>query len=258
MSLKNKYFAIIYKGCLDGETARKIHKKLYDATINTKPQYADKFLLGMMIKLSNKAKKLKEKDEDALAVALFSLFHDSKMNDKAKKLINHDTSKIAEQKKDDLIEQFVDKNREEGKWFYLASSHADCAEDHIPYQGRLYVDEKAPEEVIQYAKTRNLYTVQWVMGNPAWFITRPNCRHYFVSLTEKDVRKKSLDKLKKKYKTHRKEGNREFQTPKHAAIQEYEDRLHMLRSLYREHPTEILKNQILKTEMLLNKWKNPS
>lgn len=252
MSLKNKYFAIIYKGCLRGENARKIHKSLYDATISGKKQYADKFLLGMMIKTTNRAKKLKI--DDNLPILLLDLF--KKTNENAKKLINHDTQKIAEEEKQDVIKETIEENRDNGRWFYLASSHVDCAKDHLAYQGRLYVDEKAPDDVIDYARSRGLYTVQWVMDSPAWFITRPNCRHYFVGLTLDEVNKKSLKRLKKKYKTHKREGDRDFQTPRRAAIEEYEDRLHMLRALYREHPTQKLKDEILKTEMLINKWKN--
>lgn len=255
MALKNRYLAIIYSGCLKNKPVRKIHKELYDETISTKRQYADKVLLAMMIKTANKAKKIRAESPGLLAVALFDLFKREKTNDKAKKAINHEVQREAENRKDAEIADFMDQSRRRGEWFYLASSHNDCAEDHKPYQGRLYVDNKAPEDVISYAKDRALYTVQWVMGSPAWFITRPNCRHYFVSLTEQEVRKKTLKKLAKKYKTHTKEGDRRFSTPKTVIIGEYEDRLRMLRALYREYPTEILKKEIQKTEMLIKKWK---
>lgn len=209
-----------------------------------------------MIKITNRAKKIQAKDEGLLAIALFDLIHKAHINDKAKKLINHDTQVIAENKKLEIIDDFIEDNRDNGKWFYLASSHSDCAKDHLPYQGRLYVDEKAPEDVIQYAKSRGLYTVQWVMDAPAWFITRPNCRHYFVGLSEGDVRGKTLRRLRRKYKTHTREGDRQFSTPRKIAIDEYQDRLRMLRALYREYPTDKLKNEVVKTEMLLKKWKN--
>lgn len=255
MTLKNRYLAIIYKGCLDGETAKRIHKRLYDETVRSKPQYADKFLLAMMIKETNRAKKLPQTEGGLLAAALFDLFQSGKIRDKAKKLINYDTQRQAEERKQETIDDFVEGNRAEGRWFYLASSHNDCAEDHKPYQGRMYVDEKAPDSAIQFAKSRGWLTVQWVMGAPAWFITRPNCRHYFVGVTESEVRGKPLKRLKRKYGTHTKEGNREFQTPAHAAVEEYEDRLRMLRGLYREYPTDKLKAEILKTELLVRKWK---
>ncbi len=255
MKLKNKYFAIIYKGCLDNDTTKRIHKALFDATINLKPAYQSKYLLGFAIKLTNKAKKLPEKGGGALALALFSLFHKGQYNDKAKKIINHTTQTEAEKEKQGAIDDFMDASRLKGEWFYLASSHNDCAEDHKPYQGRLYVDKEAPKEAIDYAHDRGLYTVQWVMGAPAWFITRPHCRHYFVSLSLEQVKGKTLKKLKRKYKTHTKVGNKDFQTPAKAAVEEYEDRLKLLRALYAQYPTDKLKAEILKAEMLVKKWK---
>ena len=88
LSLKNEYFAIIYKGRLNGDSVRKIHKALYDATINKKPQYRDKYLLGFAIKMSNRASKISAAGLDLLAIALFDLIKTGKYNDKAKKLIS--------------------------------------------------------------------------------------------------------------------------------------------------------------------------
>ena len=218
--------------------------------------YQDKYLLAFAIKAANKAKKQVGASMDILAIALFDLFQREKFNDKAKKLINYQVDKDAEVEKDKKINEFIDTSRKNGEYFYLASSHGDCAEDHKPYQGKLYVDEKAPQEVIEYAKSRNMWTVQWVMGKPAWFITRPHCRHYFVSLTERQVRGRKTKNLIRKYKTHTKKGDCDFQTPAKAAVAEYEDRLKMLRYLYGIYKTQKLKNEILKTELLLKKWKN--
>ena len=190
-----------------------------------------------------------------LAIALFSLLKTGKYNDKAKKIINHQAQVEAEKEKDGAIDDFLEKSRKNGEYFYLASSHGDCAEDHKPYQGRLYVDKDAPEDVIQYARDRKLYTVQWVMGKPAWFITRPHCRHYFVSLTEKQVRGKTLKQLSRRHNTYTKKGNTDFQTPAKAAVEEYSDRLRMLKALYWTYPIDSIKNDITKTEFLIKKWK---
>lgn len=228
---------------------------MYDATINTKPVYRDKYLLAFAIKTANKAKKVSANNIPALALALFSMMKTTHANDKAKKIINHQVGVEAEKRKNDRLDQFIVDSRSKGEYFYLASSHNDCAEDHKPYQGRLYVDAKAPQDVIDYAKSRGLYTLQWVMDAPAWFITRPNCRHYFVTLTLDQVRGKSLKRLRQKHKTHSNQGNRDFQTPAKAAVEEYEDRLKMLKALYREYPTPTLKAEITKTELLIKKWK---
>ena len=256
MSLKNKYLAIIYRGCIDKDPVRKIHKALYDATINRKTPYTDKYLLAYAIKLTNKAKKVSADGSGMLAMALFSMFKRENANEKAKKIINQRTQTVAEKEKADAIDDFIDKSRDKDEWFYLASSHDDCAKDHLPYQGKLYVDEKAPDDIIDYARKKGLYTVQWVMDAPAYFITRPNCRHFFVSLSLRQVTGKSLKKLKKMHRTHSMEGHKALATPKTEAINEYTDRLKMLRALNAEYPTDTLKADILKTEMLLKKWKH--
>ena len=154
MEQKNKYFATIYKSVLDGDNIRSIHKKLFNDTINSK--VISKPLLAYAIKLSNKAKKVEKLDADVL----FMFLKKEKCNDIAKKIINHEVSKEAEIAKSITIGDFIEKSRKKEEYFYLASSHNDCAKDHILYQGRLYVDENAPEEDIQNAKSRGLYTLR--------------------------------------------------------------------------------------------------
>lgn len=228
---------------------------MFDATINKKPQYQDKYLLGFAIKLTNKAKKISAVNVDLLAAALLQLFKDNRSNDKAKKIINQRTQHTAEKEKLQKLDDFIDDAYNAGEFFYLASSHSDCAEDHKAYQGRLYVDNRAPEEIMDYARKRGLRSMQWVIGKPVWFITRPNCRHYFVSLTLSQVTGKTLKKLSRKYKTHTKVGDYKFQTPAKAALEEYEDRLKMMNSLYWVFKTQGLKNEITKTKLLIKKWK---
>lgn len=254
MNLKNKYFAIIYKGCLNTQTAKKIHKQLFDATINEKPIYRDKYLLAFAIKLANKAKKIQASGPDLLAVALLDLFIKEKSNEKAKKVINYQIDNSAQQEKLDTLDDFINNSRDNKKWFYLASSHGDCAEDHKPYQGRLYVDNKAPEEIIDYARQRRLLTMQWVTGKPVWFVTRPYCRHYFVSLSLDEVKNKTLKRLTRKNKTYTTKGDYDFQTPAKRTLEEYKDRLKLLKSLYAEFPSRKLKIDMEKTQLLIKKW----
>lgn len=255
LALKNRLFAIIYAGRLAGKPIKRIHKELYDATINSKRPQEGKYVLALAIKLANKAHKLPDSGAEGLAAAIIDLFDRTKSNEKARKIIDSRLLAEAEREKAEVLRDSIEENRENGKWFYLASSHKDCAEDHKPYQGRLYVDEKAPQSAIDYAKSKGLWTVQWVMGAPAWFVTRPYCRHYFVALTEREVRKRTLAKLKKRYRTHSKVGDRELQTPAKATLEFYEDRLRMYRAMYRERPSEKLKAKILKTELLVRKWR---
>lgn len=237
---------------LDGNSVKQIHKKIYDMVHKMPKMYL------FMEKVANRAYKSinhnKTKDENADFLLL--LFAKSKYNSKARKLINHELTEEAEESKNIIINKYVKDSRNLERWFYLASSHNDCAKDHLPYQGKLYYDEKAPEEIIKYAKKHGLQSIQWVMGAPAWFITRPNCRHFFKSLPLNVVKRYSVKELTRRYKTHRKVGNKEFATPRKIALEQYEDRLRMLKAMYAQHPTENLRRMILKTEMLIKKWKN--
>lgn len=243
MKKKNKYFEIIYRGLVNNDNPRKIHKALLNEPV------IDKYLLGFMIKLTNKACK----SDDGIEFLVAGIYE---MSLKAIKIINHEISKKAEREKIDTIDKFIEDSRKHNEWFYLASSHNDCAADHKAYQGRLYVDEKAPADVIEYAKNRGLYTVQWVLGSPAWFVTRPNCRHYFVSLSQRQVNNKTDKKLTKIHRTHSMEGHKELQTPRRIAIDEYKDRLRLLLGLYSVKKTDELKIKILKTKLLVEKWQN--
>ena len=258
LKLKNKYFAIIYEGVIKHKTVKQIHKELFNATINKK--VTDKALFAMAYKLTNKAKKMDHKQtQELLAIAILEMFNKNKVNNLAKKVINKGLRQEEDQEKTEIIRDFVIENRKNGRIFYLASSHNDCAEDHKPYQGKIYIDDKwdrSDKRIEKYVEEHNVMTIQWVMGEPAWFITRPNCRHYFVSLKTSEVLHSSVKKMKKRHKTHSDEGDRSFSTPRTEAIAEYEDRLRMLKALYAKFPTEKLKRMIEKTELLLKKWKN--
>ena len=242
--LKNKYLAIIYKGVLEKKTVKQIHQDLYNATINK--AVISKDLLNYAIKLSNKSKKLDNNEERAVVAGnILPLLLDSK----AKKIINLDLRNMESKQKTAIIKEFINENRAEGRWYYLASSHNDCAKDHKPYQGKIYVDEKAPEKYKQGYKT-----IQWVLDSPAYFVTRPNCRHFFVSIENNDT-KSNPQYLKQKYQTHSNEGDRSFSTPAKEAVKEYQEKLAVLKTLYAQYPTEKIKRMIDKTELLLKKWK---
>ena len=79
--------------------------------------------------------------------------------------------------------------------FFLCSIHDKAAEDHKPYQGLIYIDRfwrtKVSGElyyaVLSYVRNRGIRTVQWVMHEPVWMTTRPNCKHYFIPLKTEDV-----------------------------------------------------------------------
>ncbi len=72
--------------------------------------------------------------------------------------------------------------------FFMCSKHYPVAEDHREWQGKLYVDKgwrtkvsgRYYRAVSEYIKTNEIMTIQGVMENPPYLITRPNCRHKLV------------------------------------------------------------------------------
>ena len=246
MRLKNRYIAIAYDGWVHKKKLRQVSRELFEATINKKAM--NKALLSCVIKLTAKAYDTCKTDLDFIL-----WFTKSKNEEKIRAIINHDVTYKTEKRKEEVIERYIDENRKSGKWFYLASSHDDCAEDHIPWQGKLYADETAPEDVLKIASNMGLYTLQYVMGSPAWFMTRPNCRHYIVGVSTQEAQELSVSELTTKYHTHSKVGNRYNRNVE--ILNNYIDRGRMLRDMYRVKPNEELKNMIARTDVLIHKWR---
>lgn len=75
---------------------------------------------------------------------------------------------------------------------FLASEHADCADDHVEWQGKVYLADWATD------KWNGKYKRIGV-AKQAGFTTRPNCRHYFVPIT--NAQAENLEQTKKDLKT---------------------------------------------------------
>ena len=254
---KNKYIATIYENVLKHKSVRDIHKELLKVTLNP-----NKPLLAYMSKVAQKAKRLdKGKGQyydtggiDVLAIALLNLFRQSNVDDKSHVLINSEVRKYESESKAEILKNSWKENRENGKIFYIASKHADSATDHEPYQGKVYVDRfwhnyDKDGRLADYIRRNNIKTVQWVTGKPVWFVTRPNCRHYFTNYDIESV-------LNNNYRIPtRKIGEQAMKTPRDMTLEKYQDRLRLLYALQRKHETDLLRRQIEKTRLLISKWK---
>lgn len=256
LSQKNKYLSIIYKDVLAHKPIKEIHDDLYKATVNP-----NKVLLSYMVKVANNAKKL-DKGAGAyyttgleiLAVSLLQMFKTDACQYKSTLIANSEVRKYVAEEKSEILVNAWKENRAGGKIFYVASKHSDCAEDHKDYQGKVYVDRywhnyDTDGSISKYVKDNNIKTVQWVTGEPVWFVTRPNCRHYFVAYTPEQIMKGKYNTPKRRY------GDRRLQTPQKANVAYYEDRLKMLLSLQKQYKTTLLTNQIEKTKLLISKIK---
>lgn len=170
------------------------------------------------------------------------------------------------------------KNLPDIKMFYLCSKHLDCAEDHELWQGKLYYDrfwrryvkdEDLRRQILAFIKENELNSMQWVVNDPVWLITRPNCRHYFEKISIKEALGASLDEMLQDHNMVTEVGQRDGgQTIRHstrkewytqnnveAIIRKYEERLAYHKALYDTHPTPLLLNYIEKDRLLIRKWR---
>lgn len=95
----------------------------------------------------------------------------------------------------DIGENMVSTGQESGVVFYISAYFGDCAPDHAELNGKLFCDEKwesmAPkdriDEIRDYIESNKIMTVQEAMGEPYYYTTRPNCRHYFQYISIDEV-----------------------------------------------------------------------
>lgn len=77
--------------------------------------------------------------------------------------------------------------------FYQLSTHEDCAEDHAPYQGHIFINEDAAtEEQKDFARIHNIPSIHEMMFNEPFLTTRRNCKHVFLPVPTDEVLNNSL------------------------------------------------------------------
>lgn len=252
--MRNNQLATIYDRVLRHEPLRKINieltKQVKNSNIDDKSAV---ILLGFSLKCAKKAYKIANsyKKQQDIAENFALMIKNEHIFDKSIIVINEELRKQEEKDKKQYIKDLLDTK----DIFYIASAHDDSAEDHKPYQGKVYVDrywyqKTRSDEVRQYVKKNKIRTLQWVTGKPVWFVTRPHCRHYFIKVPVSKV-------LEGDFKVpHREVGERgAIQTPKGKTLAYYEERLKLYKKLYEVRPTQALKDLIVKTEILIQKWK---
>lgn len=292
--MRNNYLAVIYKDLYQSdyvsnkaETIRKIHQDIRKITEVYKAKYdfTSTKLEKYVRNLSDlTVKKSRQWIPVAIGVASLLLFADEIIKFWQKQQVFTNTNKIINERvrqqetrdKKDAIESFIKVCRSKKEIFFLSSDHDDCAEDHKAYQRKLYIDGAWRKDITfyhnvkairQFINERNIKTFQWVTHKPVWLITRPNCRHYFISLTWGEVKNHTINELVNKYNTHSSVGERKYQPIWHPANQEwytrenveaiidkYRERLTYHMSLYKQVKNDELKKLINKDKLLLKKW----
>lgn len=282
--LRNSYLTSIYCGVIEKKSLKEIQKEIYNNTMKYKVKGLpiDNVMYNNALKLSKKIKKSFKDDEIIDATLVFAKINEEKCYEYLTQNIYKFVTKKEDKRKIDILKDELKENRklENPKIFYLASEHNDSAEDHKDYQGKIYIDEKwkslikdksLKEEIERYIQLNNTKTFQWVTFKPVWFITRPNCRHYFKSLTSDEVLRNTRRNLINKYNMHTAIGDREYlQTIRHSTNKEwyddirnsqlilakYKQRLSYHRELARNYPSDLLQNAIRKDIFLINKWQD--
>ena len=114
----------------------------------------------------------------------------------------------ARNRKQNLVTEMRD-NRARGGVFYMSSIHSNPAKDHAAWQGVIYVDRYwrsilADDPVTQkkveaYIRNHDTLTVQEIVGEPVYLITRPYCKHFFIELDTDEVLGSSVNKIRKEH-----------------------------------------------------------
>lgn len=112
----------------------------------------------------------------------------------------------ARKRKQNLVDD-MRVNRAKQGVFYMSSIHSNPAKDHAAWQGVIYVDrywrsitDDDPElqkKVAAYIRNHDTLTVQEIIGEPVYLITRPYCKHFFIALDTDEVLGNGLKKIQR-------------------------------------------------------------
>lgn len=292
-----EYLKVIYKGFLKGKSARELAKELYDMTIDKNYKGLDEsielvsqikrklprkeYLVQVVVNKCPRYIDSVKTENDALAIMLFGLLDTIKAYPKLRKVANERANEVESESKTKEMAKALEDNRKQEKVFYIASSHKDCAQDHLDFQGRIYYDEKwesvikddkLKEKVRHFIEVNKLKSFQWVVDKPVFLITRPNCRHYFKELPVKEVLGKTNAYLLKKYNMYRVIGDRQYvqtmvsvdgETRKligeyrnaELMYERYKERMEYHKALYKINGNPFIRDAIEKDRFLLAKWR---
>lgn len=151
-----------------------------------------------------------ETDGIILATLLMKRFEKLRVYQRAISLVNQEVRNKEASVKESIIKRLTSYGIENREHFALVSKHLDSAIDHADYQGKIYLltNDLQESELLLARKLGINKTLTSVMHDKPYLITRPNCRHYFITLSESDIGSKSVDTLLKENKMITKVGSR--------------------------------------------------
>ena len=206
--LKRYYQLLLINDLQINALLRQLEKDFKKYGINT-PIF--KNCLNLARFLASKLKQdAQETDGIILATLLMKRFEKLRVYQRFISLVNQEVRNKEASVKEKIIRQLTSYGIENREHFALVSKHLDSAIDHIDFQGKLYLltNDLQESELLLASKLGINKTLASVMHDKPYLITRPNCRHYFITLSESDIGSKSVDTLLKENKMITKVGSR--------------------------------------------------
>ena len=206
--LKRYYQLLLISDLQINALLRRLEKDFKKYGINTP---ICKSCLNLASFLASKLKQdAQETDGIILATLLMKRFEKLRVYQRFISLVNQEVRNKEASVKEKIIRQLTSYGIENREHFALVSKHLDSAIDHIDFQGKLYLltNDLQESELLLASKIGITRTLASVMHDKPYLITRPNCRHYFITLSESDIGSKSVDTLLKENKMITKVGSR--------------------------------------------------
>lgn len=193
----------------------------------------------------------KELDGIILATLLMKRFEKLRVYQRFISLVNQEVRNKEASVKERVIRQLTSYGIENREHFALVSKHLDSAIDHIDFQGKLYLltNDLQESELLLARKIGITRTLASVMHDKPYLITRPNCRHYFITLSESDIGNKSVDTLLKENKMITKVGSRVIKNLRNNTS----IKLNYYKELYKVRRVPYLAKRIKKLKELVEK-----
>lgn len=247
--LKRYYQLLLISDLQINALLRQLEKDFKKYGINTP---ICKKCLNLARFLASKLKQdTKETDGIILATLLMKRFEKLRVYHRFISLVNQEVRNKETSVKEKVIRQLTSYGIENREHFALVSKHLDSAIDHINYQGKIYLltNDLQESELLLARKLGIDRTLASVMHDKPYLITRPNCRHYFITLSESDIGSKSVDTLLKENKMITKVGSRVIKNLRNNTS----IKLNYYKELYKVRRIPYLASRIKKLKELVEK-----
>ena len=202
--------------------------------------------------LASKLKQVtQETDGIILATLLMKRFEKLRVYQRFISLVYQEVRNKEASVKEKVIRQLTSYGIENREHFALVSKHLDSAIDHVDFQGKIYLltNDLQESELLLANKLGITRTLASVMHDKPYLITRPNCRHYFITLSESDIGSKSVDTLLKENKMITKVGSRVIKNLRNNTS----IKLNYYKELYKVRRVPYLASRIKKLKELVEK-----